>query len=379
MWPTCECPSFFPLPGPTPGFEKDYYGSETLPSHVQKLSCSGKDWWMIGTYTLERGSRTVGSFTPTKGWEDLYERQMIDAGSFYASKDALYPTKTGGQRRINWGWGIGLRPAGTQTLPRVITFNPVARQLEQAPLPELQDLRGKQLLSTSDKVNGTHPWRSRLPLLSLAQSETSVRFTLPDSDGILRIGFAFPESSWWMEATNLTGPEINPPRMASSAFACQEICQQETQCLAWSFAKGPGQCHLKAGPVDGVLRGVKDDLSGVKKDLPTVSCAVYYEKDQLDSDAICGTVKDKVRLLPGEKTLDLQIFSDATFLEVFFQGRTAMTVPKTTALATEIIISSTVDTSVEVSSYAMKSIWVSEDFVRKQPRIYGTPANELWS
>ena len=28
----------------------------------------------------------------------------------------------------------------------------------------------------------------RLPLLSLAQSETLVRFTLPDSDGILRIG-----------------------------------------------------------------------------------------------------------------------------------------------------------------------------------------------
>lgn len=380
MWPTCECPSFFPLPGPTPGFEKDYYRSkETLPSHVQKLSCGEKDWWMIGTYTLEKGSRTIGSFTPTKGWEDLYERQLIDAGSFYASKDALYPTKTGGQRRINWGWGIWLRPDGTQTLPRVITFNPVARRLEQAPLPELQDLRSQQLLSASVQVDGTHPWRFRLPFLSLAQSETSIRFTLPDSEGIMRIGFAFPESSWWMEATNLTGPEINPPRMASSAFACQETCQQETQCLAWSFVNGT--CHLKAG-VDGALRGVKDDVSGVKKDLPPVSCAVYYvSKDQHDSDAICGTVKDKVRLLPGEKTLDLQIFSDATFLEVFFQqGRTAMTVPNTTALATEIIISSTVDTLVEVSSYAMKSIWVSEDFVRKQPRIYGThAANELRS
>ena len=34
-------------------------------------------------------------------------------------QDALYPTKTGGQRRINWGWGIWLRPDGTQTLPRV--------------------------------------------------------------------------------------------------------------------------------------------------------------------------------------------------------------------------------------------------------------------
>ena len=38
------------LPGPTPGFEKDYYRSkETLPSHVQKLSCGGNSHPKIGT------------------------------------------------------------------------------------------------------------------------------------------------------------------------------------------------------------------------------------------------------------------------------------------------------------------------------------------
>ena len=55
------------LPGPTPGFEKDYYGSkETLPSHVQKLSCGGnldpvqvrlavgsQEFWREATILLE--------------------------------------------------------------------------------------------------------------------------------------------------------------------------------------------------------------------------------------------------------------------------------------------------------------------------------------
>jgi hypothetical protein len=47
---TCECPSFYPLPAPSPGSE-DTYKNEldagTLPTHVHKTSCGG-DWWQIG-------------------------------------------------------------------------------------------------------------------------------------------------------------------------------------------------------------------------------------------------------------------------------------------------------------------------------------------
>ncbi len=44
------------------------------------------------------------------------------------------------RRRVNWGW---IKQMNAFTMPRVVTFNPVARQLEWAPLPELQQLRSR--------------------------------------------------------------------------------------------------------------------------------------------------------------------------------------------------------------------------------------------
>jgi beta-fructofuranosidase len=137
---TCECPSFYPLPGPTPGFEDAYHSSAgSLPTHVHKTSCGG-DWWQLGSY--DPGPRnSTGSFSATAGWEDLFEQRRMDHGGFYASKDNEYPTRSGGKRRINWGWAQ-VPPQSTQTLPRVVTFNAVARVLEQAPAEELEALRG---------------------------------------------------------------------------------------------------------------------------------------------------------------------------------------------------------------------------------------------
>ena len=46
---TCECPSFYPLPAPSPGFETEYArlnASGALPTHVHKTSCGG-DWWQV--------------------------------------------------------------------------------------------------------------------------------------------------------------------------------------------------------------------------------------------------------------------------------------------------------------------------------------------
>jgi hypothetical protein len=50
-----DCPSFFPLPGPTPGFEAQFAAAAdfaVLPTHIQKGSFGGDgDKWQIGTYT----------------------------------------------------------------------------------------------------------------------------------------------------------------------------------------------------------------------------------------------------------------------------------------------------------------------------------------
>jgi len=62
-------------------------------------------------------------------------------GHFYASKDFYDPVK---KRRINWGWAQ-VPPASTQTLPRVITWNPELQQLVYSPAEEQESLRGAQL------------------------------------------------------------------------------------------------------------------------------------------------------------------------------------------------------------------------------------------
>ena len=88
--------------------------------------------------------RSIGKFSKTVGWEELFEKHHIDRGPFYASKDNVYPTRQGGTRRVLWGWSI-VKPQSTQSLPRVLSFNAKARRLEQAPLEELKELRKERL------------------------------------------------------------------------------------------------------------------------------------------------------------------------------------------------------------------------------------------
>ena len=48
---TCECPSVYPLPAASPGFEAAYDAARAagaLPTTVHKTSCGG-DWWQLGT------------------------------------------------------------------------------------------------------------------------------------------------------------------------------------------------------------------------------------------------------------------------------------------------------------------------------------------
>ena len=79
----CECPSFYPLPPATPGFEGAYAAAQAsaagLPTHVHKTSCGG-DWWQLGSYT-PAAPKTLGTFNSTPGWEDLFAQRRIDMGA----------------------------------------------------------------------------------------------------------------------------------------------------------------------------------------------------------------------------------------------------------------------------------------------------------
>jgi len=301
----CECPSFYPLPGPTPGFEDAYRAAASasaLPTHVHKFSCGG-DWWQLGSYDAG-APKSAGRFQATPGWEDVFPRRRLDQGHYYASKDAEYPSRSGGKRRVNWGWAT-VPPASAQSLPREITFNAAVRRLEQAPLGELTALRG----AAAYRKRNFELSAQGVEDLGLARgvakhSEIVAIFELPM--GATTFGLA---------VNNVTfSVDYSPPPKASVAF--HEV---------------------------------------------RVSCA---------------KMTDQLRLTPSERTLEIRIFADATFVEAYFQhGRVAMT--QVVPLGDDARVALWSQSSLVVRSaeaYPMKSIWVQPEDVRRAPRVYPSVA-----
>jgi sucrose-6-phosphate hydrolase SacC (GH32 family) len=393
----CECPSFYPLPAATPGFEEEYEAlrdSAGLPTNVHKTSCGG-DWWQLGTYSVG-GPGQLGSFNATPGWEDLFAQRKIDQGHFYASKDNLYPTKTGGKRRINWGWAT-VPPQSTQTLPREITFNAAARCLQQYPIEELQALRGSAVSSsTSGKVN--------LPPGAAKNSEIIATFTLPkkaSTFGVI-VGDAAPapapapdpESAVhiarWMNGTDMPNDDksVTHHNASFGGEGCQAACDADATCKAWVWVvrgspPGSGDCCLKSHVPCPKKLGTCTSGAKVATDVPksscggasntprSTTCSVDYVPGAGNVSVSCGSVKDTVPLLPSETTFEIRIYSDATFLEAYFQrGRSAMTVTSGMGNTTQLSIIADPDMKVDAQAWPIKGIWTTPEAVRAQPRVY---------
>lgn len=393
----CECPSFYPLPAASKGFEDVYeegMRAGTLPTHVHKTSCGG-DWWQIGTYTAGK-PKELGTFVATPGWEDAFAQRKIDQGHFYASKDNSYPTLQGDQRRINWGWAT-VPPASTQTLPREISFNAKARVLQQYPIEELKALRGAAAYAkTGAQVPAGHPLGLNVKGVA-KQSELVATFTLPDAaatfgvtigDGSTPTG---PSVSRLMNSTDMPGDDYSishhPPNTAPTV--CQAMCDKDPKCQAWTYVirgspAGSGDCCLKSG--DACPRPNNICTSGAKKaqQLPqcgaggsSLSCTLDYAPPTNASATYyevpvkCGGTADSLRLVKGERQVEIRVFSDVTFVEAYFQaGRVAMTITNNMGASTDMALTSTVATTADVSVYPMKGIWTTPEAVRKAPRVY---------
>lgn len=245
----CECPSFYPLPAATPGFEVDYakvQAAGALPTHVHKTSCGG-DWWQLGTYDLSAPPKTLSNFTATPGFEDAFAQVRIDPGRFYASKDSEYPTKSGGKRRINWGWAQ-VPPASTQTLPREITFNAAARTLQQYPIEELEALRGPAAFTSgTTTIAGGAPVGAHLPTGMLKQSEIIATFKLPKTAATFGIvvgdrpapGPSPPGTpvGTFMKDTDMPGDDfsISHHNASFGARGCEASCNAVDKCKSWTW------------------------------------------------------------------------------------------------------------------------------------------------
>lgn len=187
-----------------------------MPTHVHKTSCGG-DWWQLGTYEAGKPKEN-DKFHATPGWEDVFAQRKIDQGNFYASKDNEYPTKSGGTRRINWGWAT-VPPASTQTLPREITFNAATRTLQQYPIAEIEALRQPAAYSKTDlKIAANTPVDLGLAKGVAKQSEVVATFAVPSAAGTF--GIVIGEGKTSVSCT----VQFSPPTDASASFDVPVSC-----------------------------------------------------------------------------------------------------------------------------------------------------------
>ena len=103
----------------------------------------------------------------------------------------------------------------------------------------------------------------------------------------------------------------------------------------------------------------------------TTTCSVDYVPGAKNVSVSCGNLKDTVPMLASETTFEIRVFSDATFLEAFFQqGRSAMTVTSGMSASTELSVSSSVKTDVKATAWPIKGLWRTPEAVRAAPRVY---------
>eukprot|EP00931_Biecheleriopsis_adriatica_P038940 TRINITY_DN22273_c0_g1_i1.p1 TRINITY_DN22273_c0_g1~~TRINITY_DN22273_c0_g1_i1.p1 ORF type:complete len:580 (-),score=94.96 TRINITY_DN22273_c0_g1_i1:93-1832(-) len=88
-----------------------------------------------------------------------------------------------------------------------------------------------------------------------------------------------------------------------------------------------------------------------------------------------GGVFDTLQLLDSDESIDMHIFVDNTFAEVYFQGgRVAMTVNTPASDEADIeVFSSLAGVSAKATSWSVASIWVTPEEVLRTPRPDGKP------
>eukprot|EP00935_MAST-01C_sp_MAST-1C-sp1_P000249 g249.t1 len=389
----CECPSFYPLPPASPGFEAEYEAAASagaLPTHVHKTSCGG-DWWQVGTYKPGL-PKALGSFAATPGWEDLFAQRRIDAGTFYASKDNVYPSKQQGQsRRLNWGWSQ-VPPQSCQSLPREITFNARARVLQQYPIEELLALRWDAAYSSENITISNGPMQLEgLRSGVTRQSEVVVSFELPEHASTFAVWVGDPHPpdrtliTTWMPNALMSGATYNTTQ-AANAKACDARCAADPKCEAWTFAgvgtPWSGQCYLKTrascplphtnctsgGKSEEALIGCpwKSADSGIKLTVeyapPANASAPFYDVP-VRATSKGPNFNDTLRILAGETSVELRVFSDATFVEAFWgRGRVAMTVPVQLNASSPLSIAATSETVVRSAEvFPLRGIWAAPE------------------
>lgn len=416
LFPTAECPDFFPLPPLCTGngcSMATVKNTQVIPTHVHKQSSSGQDYYTLGVYT-EGNINTTGTWTPLSTVPFLqpldYSAVTGSGMHFYASKSFEDPVgySNSGPRRIYYGWAL-VPPASSQTLARVTTYNPTLQQLIFNPLPELSKLREMPPLYSSSLVtlssNSTYWLNGNWSNSQGNQSEVGLQFTLPSSTssspvvyfGInvlvgtnsndpstntsMTIAFTFDpqaftanvtigstsslpdNSSYYMVGIDLPGGDYNVTNVNyTDPHICQAVCTADPHCFAYTYVVRPplyASCCLKGT---------------VPSPNPNPTCTSGAKPGH----PIPGSAPVPVPLLPGDTDIDVRIFIDNTFLEIFImEGRIAYTIPidnnriNTTGTTGMSLFANTFQSNVsitvtDINVWHMDTIWVNSEEILEQ-------------
>lgn len=377
IFPEAECPDFFPLPAfcSGNGCSTPPQGS-TLPTHVHKQSSNGQDYYTLGTY-VDGPAGSAGTWTPTPGVPVL---QPLDASAllsvgmkFYASKSFFDPVFN---RRIYWGWAL-VAPASTQTLPRETTYHAGLQRLVFNPIEQLEALRTYPALFEADSLQlaaGTTSLSlGRWPGSVGNQSEFTATFVLPGTNAVFGVEVMVGTSgssnvstpimisydpvsftanvsvgrvanlSYYMPGVDLPGADYSVVDVSyTDPHICQAACTNDTKCAAYTYVVRPplhASCCLKGS---------------VPSPNPYAACT---------SGAKSGAVRQgtPVPLVAGDKTIDIRVFVDNTFAEVFIAGgRVALTLDVDNTVQAGINILSTAASAVQVIDvgvWHLQPIW----------------------
>jgi len=106
--------------------------------------------------------------------------------------------------------------------------------------------------------------------------------------------------------------------------------------------------------------------------------AIHYVPGESSVKVGSGTFLDNLKLLDSDDTLEIRLFVDQTFAEVYFQGgRVAMTVSlnKPNDDAGVTVSSSESGVTVDATAWGVSSIWVTPEEVMRTPRLDGKPTD----
>lgn len=302
-----DCPSFFPLPPPTPTSNPIAYVPNT-PTHVHMV---GGGWMTLGQYTAGP-PKSNGTWIKA----DTQTHRKADKGVYYATKDFWDPVK---KRRLLWGWAVNVPPASAQTMAREITWNSELQQLVFSPIEEQIQLRGKILANlTTTKINANET-------LSLGNWGESV-----GNQSEVYVTFEIPNYIATFGVVVMTGSDGGK---ASGTYFYVDYSPESNEVNINDSIDEPPKYHT-------ITVGAMQNRTGsVRK------------------------TTDTLRLSPNDKTISMHIFVDNTFSEAYWQnGRVAMTV--TTPATDEAGMAISSDASIILKHahvWRVNNIWISPE------------------